>query len=125
MPKMSGIELAAAVRQRRPGIKVLYMSGYTDSRVRGYRLLVASTTVLQKPFNSASLAQRVREALGDAHSKRLGREVGQAFSACPARGAPQSHLAPAFHSFGDGHFVGELQVAAHRNAHGNACHPDA
>jgi len=66
--------LEEGARQLAEGVPIgvrLTGRGYTDSRVRGYCLLVASTPVLQKPFDSASLTQRVREALGDARSKRL------------------------------------------------------
>ena len=64
MPEMSGFELARAVRGNRPHMKVLFMSGYTDNRVNNSWMLEPGTPFLHKPFTGASLAQKVREALG-------------------------------------------------------------
>jgi PAS domain S-box-containing protein len=64
MPQKSGLDLARQVREVRPGIKFLLMSGYTDNRVSSSWVLEAGTPFLQKPFSAASLTQKVREALG-------------------------------------------------------------
>jgi CheY-like chemotaxis protein len=64
MPQMSGLELAREVRGARPGIKVLFMSGYTDASVTSQGLITADTPFIQKPFTSASLRTKVRELLG-------------------------------------------------------------
>ena len=64
MPDMNGFDLAKAVRQARPDIKLLYMSGYTDNRVSEGWVLDPGTPFLQKPFTASALAQKVREALG-------------------------------------------------------------
>jgi PAS domain S-box-containing protein len=68
MPRISGIELARAVREARPEIRVLYMSGYTDNLMNSAWVLDEDVPFLQKPFTTATLAQKVREALanGDA-----------------------------------------------------------
>jgi PAS domain S-box-containing protein len=59
MPRMGGAELAEAARPLRPEMRVLYMSGYTDSTaVHGERV-----PFLQKPFTPYELGRRVREAL--------------------------------------------------------------
>jgi PAS domain S-box-containing protein len=63
MPKTSGLELAKMVRELRPGIKVLYMSGYTDSQVSRAFVLDPNAVFVQKPFTSTSLLQKLREAL--------------------------------------------------------------
>ena len=70
MPQMSGFELAKAIREARPEVKVLYMSGYTDNRVNSEWVLDADTPFLHKPFTAPVLAQKVRgEALGVGSSK--------------------------------------------------------
>jgi PAS domain S-box-containing protein len=69
MPKMSGFDLAKEVREARPQVKVLYMSGYTDNRVSSAWVLDADTPFLHKPFTAAVLAQKVREALKKAVSE--------------------------------------------------------
>jgi len=63
MPEMSGKELAERIQKLRPGIRILYMSGYTEDVMAGY--LPEGLHVLQKPFTTASLTQRVRAALDD------------------------------------------------------------
>jgi PAS domain S-box-containing protein len=64
MPGSSGFELAKQLQQIRPGLKVLYMSGYTDHRLMSTFETETGIPFLQKPFSAASLGQRVREALG-------------------------------------------------------------
>ena len=63
MPGMSGPDLAAIFQRERPGVPVLYMSGYTDDAVVRSGLVSAGTQFLQKPFTPKLLAQRVQEAL--------------------------------------------------------------
>jgi two-component system cell cycle sensor histidine kinase/response regulator CckA len=63
MPGMSGRELAARVTARRPGIRVLYMSGYTDNVITSGGMLEKGLAFLQKPFSPGLLVQRVREVL--------------------------------------------------------------
>jgi len=60
MPGKSGVELAEALRARRPGLRVLYMSGYADRAVEANAPGVA---FVQKPFDPALLARRVRATL--------------------------------------------------------------
>jgi PAS domain S-box-containing protein len=64
MPQKSGFDLAREVRELRPDVKLLLMSGYTDNRVSSSWVLDADTPFLQKPFSAASLTHKVREALG-------------------------------------------------------------
>jgi len=63
MPKMSGRELAETLISLRPGIKVLYMSGYTDNTITHHGILDEGTNYIQKPFSVAALARKVREVL--------------------------------------------------------------
>ncbi len=63
MPGISGRELAERVTQIRPGIKVLYMSGYTDQSVVRHGILQTDAVLLQKPFSLATLASKLSEML--------------------------------------------------------------
>ena len=63
MPNMSGRELAQALRARRPGIKVLYMSGYTDDVILQKGLREPEGSFMVKPFTMATLAECVRHQL--------------------------------------------------------------
>ncbi len=64
MPQTSGFDLARAIREICPQVKVLYMSGYTDNQVSRSWVLDPGTPFIQKPFNAGALTQKVREALG-------------------------------------------------------------
>jgi len=59
---MNGRELAEAVLARRPGMKVLFTSGYTDEFVHDGRL-DSGVALLRKPYRRADLAQMIREVL--------------------------------------------------------------
>ena len=63
MPRMGGPLLAEALRKSRPGIRVLFMSGYTDDIVLKQGILNAEEVLLQKPFTSATLSRKVRSIL--------------------------------------------------------------
>ena len=63
MPGISGRELAERVGQIRPGIKIIYMSGYTDQAVVHHGILDNDAILLQKPFTLMTLAGKLREML--------------------------------------------------------------
>ncbi len=63
MPDASGPEIAAAVKNIRPEIRVLLMSGYTNNTVLQRGVEQSNTTLLQKPFTALSLVQKVRAVL--------------------------------------------------------------
>ena len=63
MPGINGRVLAERLAPRQPGMKVLYMSGYTDSFIAGHGVLEAGTHLLHKPFTQDVLARKVREVL--------------------------------------------------------------
>jgi PAS domain S-box-containing protein len=60
---VSGRELARAVAKRRPGIRVLYTSGYTDNVVVHHGRLDEGVLLLTKPYRKPQLARMVRQAL--------------------------------------------------------------
>ena len=64
MPGMSGRELADQLQRSHPGIKVLFMSGYTDEAISQHGVLVSGVAFLEKPFTPDILLRRVREVLG-------------------------------------------------------------
>jgi FixJ family two-component response regulator len=63
MPEMSGKALAEHVVRDYPGIRVLFISGYTDRAIVHHGRLERDMAFLQKPFTPLSLAEKVREAL--------------------------------------------------------------
>jgi len=63
MPDLGGRALAAAVRVQRPGVRVMYMSGYTDDAIIRSGIEASRDWFIQKPFTPLSLARRVRELL--------------------------------------------------------------
>ena len=62
MPGMGGRELADTVKSRRPQLKVLYMSGYTNDEVVRHGVILARDAFLQKPFTPSTLVAMVRSA---------------------------------------------------------------
>jgi two-component system, cell cycle sensor histidine kinase and response regulator CckA len=65
MPTMSGSDLAARLRTLRPGLKVLYMSGYSADLIASHGVLEAETQLLEKPFTTHALLAKVRNVLGN------------------------------------------------------------
>jgi PAS domain S-box-containing protein len=63
MPQMSGRELADRLLEIDSKLKILFMSGYTESAVIHHGVTGASTTFIQKPFTPEALARQVRETL--------------------------------------------------------------
>ncbi len=63
MPRMSGRVMAERLAEVFPGIKVLFLSGYTDDSVVRNGILETEVAFLQKPFTPASLTAKVREIL--------------------------------------------------------------
>jgi two-component system cell cycle sensor histidine kinase/response regulator CckA len=63
MPGMLGDELAAHLHERRPAVKVLFMSGYAGDLMNRYGVLQAGVTVLPKPFTKAELLTGIRSII--------------------------------------------------------------
>jgi CheY-like chemotaxis protein len=67
LPKgMNGTVLAREAQQRRPSLKVLYMSGYTANAIIHHGVLDKGVHLLPKPFRKVELARKVRQVLDEA-----------------------------------------------------------
>ena len=75
MPGMNGAELARRLREFRPELVTLFMTGYADSEVRRLATLGSAQKHIQKPFTVSGLLARVNEALA---ARWNGRESLQA-----------------------------------------------
>jgi PAS domain S-box-containing protein len=64
MPGMSGSVLSERLRRKQPGLKVLFMSGYTDDAIAHHGVLDQGTPFIQKPFALHDFANKIREVLG-------------------------------------------------------------
>jgi PAS domain S-box-containing protein len=66
MPRMGGRVLADEIAKQRPGIRVLYVSGYTDDAIVRHGVLEPGVHYLEKPFTPDTLAKKVRGVLENA-----------------------------------------------------------
>lgn len=60
MPRMGGPELASRLREERPGLRVLFASGYASSALSHFGNLETGVNLIQKPFRARELLDRVR-----------------------------------------------------------------
>jgi two-component system, cell cycle sensor histidine kinase and response regulator CckA len=65
MPEMGGKELAERLRTHRPGLKVLFMSGYTEKAIAAGGIMPPNTGFVEKPFTVEQLMRRLREILDE------------------------------------------------------------
>ena len=65
LPEIKGTELAKRLLIIKPEMKLLFMSGYTDSHIIDYDLLSKESPFIQKPFTPDILAKKIREVLND------------------------------------------------------------
>ncbi len=63
MPGMNGRDLAEQMQKEIPGLKVLYMSGYTANVIAHHGILDKDLNFIQKPFNYEDMAYKIREVL--------------------------------------------------------------
>ena len=70
MPGWNGRELADRLSEARPGIHVLYLSGYADDALLRRGVTARHTWLLQKPFDTAALLGKIQEALGTSSAVR-------------------------------------------------------
>ncbi len=76
MPRMNGRELATRLSELRPGMKVLYVSGYADDVVRGgvHGALEEGLAFLQKPCTRRALTRKIREILDSGRVQPVSRD---------------------------------------------------
>ncbi len=67
MPQMSGPAAAEKIAALRPGIKILFMSGYTDDSIIHHGVMSHDMPFIQKPFTPLALRKKIREVLGGGH----------------------------------------------------------
>jgi CheY-like chemotaxis protein len=63
MPKINGVELSHQLKSLMPSLKVLYISGYSDTAIIHQGFLTPGLPYLQKPFRPTTLAHKVREII--------------------------------------------------------------
>jgi PAS domain S-box-containing protein len=76
LPKMDGHALAQRLNRIRPGMKVVYMSGFSDDALSRHGVVASDIVLVQKPFAQPVLLREVRRILGDPKTR------------APARAAP-------------------------------------
>ena len=72
MPGMNGKVLSERLKELRPNLKVLFISGYTADVIADRGVLDRSVALLHKPFNSDELGAKVREVLDDRSAPIVG-----------------------------------------------------
>ena len=63
MPEMNGRDLAKNILSVHPGLKLLFMSGYTANVIAHHGVLEEGVNFIQKPFSREQIGKKVREAL--------------------------------------------------------------
>ena len=66
MPRLSGLELAEQVRAKRPGVAIVYVSGYDEAALPGGGELADGALLVEKPFTESSLLAGLRAGLDGA-----------------------------------------------------------
>jgi PAS domain S-box-containing protein len=84
MPGASGPDLTRQLVRRRPGLKVIYMSGYTEDTIVQHEIHTAGAAFLQKPFTSEILGRTIREVLDGATGRPPAQAGAGSMSAGPS-----------------------------------------
>ena len=63
LPEMSGLELAGRLRQRRPGLRTLFVTGHSLETVQEFGELPPGSAFLAKPFDGASVVRLARDLI--------------------------------------------------------------
>jgi len=74
---MNGRQLADAARQLRPGLSVLFVTGYAEGAVVGNGQMEQGMQVMTKPFTVSALAVRVQDMISDQRAEMMPERVGQ------------------------------------------------
>ena len=61
MPRMGGLELVGKLKEKRPGIRVIFVSGYTEAATLDRARLEPDAALLSKPFSMETLASKIRD----------------------------------------------------------------
>jgi len=75
LPGMNGVALAGQIRQLRPELKVLFMSGYTADALTQSGVLEQGIHSLRKPFAPDEITKRITDVLADSNIGQLGRKL--------------------------------------------------
>lgn len=70
MPHTNCDRFVAEMRQTRPDINVIFISGYSEDMLSGYGVEQTRSNFIQKPFTADELAAKLREVLGASHTRR-------------------------------------------------------
>ncbi len=65
MPATNGQELYTRLATMRPGLKVLFMSGYSDDVIAHHGMIDLGVQLIQKPFTSTEISRRIRSVLSE------------------------------------------------------------
>ncbi len=66
MPEMLGTDVADSVHRHRPGVPIVYMSGYAQPILASHGATAPEMNIIEKPFTQVTLLTRVHEALRQA-----------------------------------------------------------
>jgi DNA-binding NtrC family response regulator len=72
MPQTNCDRFVQDLQGRRPGLKVIFMSGYSEDMLSRYGIAHGRPNFIQKPFSSERLAEKLRELLGNGRTRSAG-----------------------------------------------------
>ena len=84
LPKMSGPEICARMREKRPGMPVIFVTGYGADKPTSDRMTQNGLAVIQKPYSPRDLARKIRETLDQHADARLHEQSRLPFDHVPS-----------------------------------------